>query len=349
MKNYVLFFVFSSPIFSLIMAQGDLKAAYYNGTNFEEYVGTGSVSNLDLYWDYHPPFEGVISDNCSVIYTGLIKTSRSGEVEFSARVDDGIMLWVGEVMVFSNWRLNDVGDAHGKIYLEGNTDYKFTVKYFNAMNEAELKLYWKLPENPDNNWLENLWYGDDPVIIPSESFSPPLETSTVSILVPEPEIEFEIKFETEPEPVLKAEPEPEPVPETASEPVFEPKPELNPEPEVLTKEVIEKYLPKTVEFEKAKSEILPVSFPDLDKLASFMKRHRFRQLIIEGHTDNVGDPQKNLILSEERARVIAAYLIERGVDAEQIMAIGYGDTRPISIEDGRKYHPENRRVEFMIE
>ena len=71
-------------------------------------------------------------------------------------------------------------------------------------------------------------------------------------------------------------------------------------------------------------------------------------IIVEGHTDNVGDPIQNKRLSLERAYNIREYLISKGIAGFRIQFKGYGDIKPIAdnnTEEGRK---KNRRVEFVI-
>ena len=70
---------------------------------------------------------------------------------------------------------------------------------------------------------------------------------------------------------------------------------------------------------------------------------------IEGHTDNVGDMNKNFLLSKRRANAVAAYLVKKGVSAERLSAKGFGGTKPLIKSRDKKYHPENRRVAFIIE
>jgi len=72
-------------------------------------------------------------------------------------------------------------------------------------------------------------------------------------------------------------------------------------------------------------------------------------LVVEGHTDNVGDAQFNLALSEARAQAVVDYLIAGGITPDRLSAIGYGESRPIadnSTEEGRAL---NRRIEFVIQ
>ena len=112
---------------------------------------------------------------------------------------------------------------------------------------------------------------------------------------------------------------------------------------------IEQYIPKNVQFEQAKTEILPASFTELDKLAEFLNKNQQHKIKIEGHTDNVGNAEKNPQPSHSRARAVAAYLIKKGVHYERLSAEGFGGTRPLIKSEGKTYSPENRRVEFIVE
>ncbi len=71
---------------------------------------------------------------------------------------------------------------------------------------------------------------------------------------------------------------------------------------------------------------------------------RFLKFIHKRHT-----PSKNQVLSEERARAVANYLSSKGVAAERITSIGYGDTRPLIREPDGTPNPKNRRVAFLIQ
>ncbi len=71
-------------------------------------------------------------------------------------------------------------------------------------------------------------------------------------------------------------------------------------------------------------------------------------LRVEGHTDNQGTAESNLELSGKRALAVKTWLVDHGVAAERVLAVGFGQTKPIadnSTEDGRA---QNRRTEFKI-
>jgi outer membrane protein OmpA-like peptidoglycan-associated protein len=70
---------------------------------------------------------------------------------------------------------------------------------------------------------------------------------------------------------------------------------------------------------------------------------------IEGHTDDVGDDDANLALSEARARSVKRELVERGVSSERVSTKGYGETRPVAPNHTRAGRAKNRRVEFILD
>jgi outer membrane protein OmpA-like peptidoglycan-associated protein len=103
-------------------------------------------------------------------------------------------------------------------------------------------------------------------------------------------------------------------------------------------------------FERAKYNLLTTSFPELNDLVTFMKKYATVRIKLEGHTDNQGNPQLNLELSENRAKEVKKYLVEQGIDENRIEWIGYGGQKPIySNANADEYlRQKNRRVEIVI-
>jgi outer membrane protein OmpA-like peptidoglycan-associated protein len=90
------------------------------------------------------------------------------------------------------------------------------------------------------------------------------------------------------------------------------------------------------------------SFPELNKLVSFMKSNQAINIEISGHTDSTGDKNKNQLLSENRAKAVYDYLQSKGVSASRMTFAGYGDTKPVSVNDTEEGRALNRRTEFLI-
>ncbi len=105
---------------------------------------------------------------------------------------------------------------------------------------------------------------------------------------------------------------------------------------------------RNVLFETGESILSPLSYPELDIIAFYMKADPNKYIEIYGHTDNVGEEAKNLELSANRAKAVGKYLTAKGVIISNVSSYGYGSTKPISSNetpDGRK---QNRRVEFIL-
>ena len=69
---------------------------------------------------------------------------------------------------------------------------------------------------------------------------------------------------------------------------------------------------------------------------------------VEGHTDDVGSAKKNLELSQARAEAVREQLIAKGIEPDQLQAIGYGNSRPLDKRRTAEARARNRRVEFII-
>lgn len=67
---------------------------------------------------------------------------------------------------------------------------------------------------------------------------------------------------------------------------------------------------------------------------------------VGGHTDNVGNPESNLLLSSQRATAVYNYMVSKGIDPKMMVGKGYGDTAPIGDNSTQEGRSKNRRIEF---
>ncbi|MCX7958017.1 MAG: OmpA family protein [Deltaproteobacteria bacterium] len=109
-------------------------------------------------------------------------------------------------------------------------------------------------------------------------------------------------------------------------------------------------LKKKIQFAKNSAKIMGNSTIILDMVADAINSNpRIKKVRIEGHTDDTGNREKNIRLSQERADAVKDYLIKQGIRSEILEAVGYGPDKPISSNKTAKGREQNRRVEFVIE
>jgi len=102
-----------------------------------------------------------------------------------------------------------------------------------------------------------------------------------------------------------------------------------------------------VNFDTGKSTIKPDSVETLDAAAAALKAVGNLKVEVAGHTDNVGTPESNQRLSQERAQAVMAALVKRGIGADRLTARGYGQTTPIADNRTEEGRAKNRRVELV--
>ncbi len=107
-------------------------------------------------------------------------------------------------------------------------------------------------------------------------------------------------------------------------------------------------LKKQIHFANNKATILPDSNAILAQVVDALVKHHVEKIRIEGHTDNVGSKTHNLALSQERANAVMQYLIDAGVPADKLDAVGYGDAKPVAPNLTARGRALNRRVEFDL-
>lgn len=101
-------------------------------------------------------------------------------------------------------------------------------------------------------------------------------------------------------------------------------------------------------FETAKTELLPKSQAELDRLAAMLRDMPAMRIEIRGHTDSVDDDGFNQKLSDGRAASVVTYLTKAGIAASRLQSKGFGESQPVAANTDEKGRLQNRRVEFVI-
>jgi outer membrane protein OmpA-like peptidoglycan-associated protein len=103
-----------------------------------------------------------------------------------------------------------------------------------------------------------------------------------------------------------------------------------------------------VHFDTAKATLKPESYGALSDLIDYMTAKETAEIELSGHTDDKGDDQKNLELSQARAKAVKKYLVKKGIAEGRIKAVGYGETKPIAPNTTAFGRQQNRRTEVKI-
>lgn len=330
-------------------AGSGLWGEYYNGPDFETRV-TGRLDPwLNFNWARHRP-EGVNVEYFTVRWTGRLFVPEPGTYTFLATVDDGVRLWLDGRQLLNEWRRQPSRTYSAEVELAGNTYYTLRIEYYNDWRQGHFRLEWKAPENatgvlgffgyaPPRPIPRKYLFGKQPAPVAAPKLSDgPAVAVTAAANPPEPATR---KADRKPagRVVAKADRKP-----AAAEPAGNageaPFARLEAgRPVVLSK----------VYFRQGEYVLLPASYPELDRLAASLQDNPSVHVQIRGHTDNVGDPRLNVALSENRALVVANYLMRKGVAGNRITHRGFGGTQPVRGNDTEADREQNRRVEFVVQ
>ncbi|MBM4342944.1 MAG: OmpA family protein [Deltaproteobacteria bacterium] len=105
---------------------------------------------------------------------------------------------------------------------------------------------------------------------------------------------------------------------------------------------------KGIEFETGSAKIAAKSNKVLDEAAKNLVAFPDSKVEVSGHTDNQGDVEANKKLSLDRANAVKDYLVSKGVKAENIVAVGHGDSKPVADNKNKAGQAKNRRIEFRL-
>lgn len=113
-------------------------------------------------------------------------------------------------------------------------------------------------------------------------------------------------------------------------------------------EILKLTMSSQVSFDFNSATIKSTFYSPLDKIAGIMRRYPKTQIVVVGHTDDVGSEEYNLQLSLKRANAVADYLIEQGVEEYRLGTEGHGEIEPVATNDTPAGRAQNRRVEIFV-
>ena len=125
-----------------------LKGIYYNGTAFNTQVLTGTDKTVNFDWSLLSPGMNVKADAFSVRWTGRIRATKNETYTFQTKSDDGVRLWVNNVLLINAWTPHSLKTDTATIALKAGLYYPIKLEYFDSTKTAVIQLYWSSPTTP---------------------------------------------------------------------------------------------------------------------------------------------------------------------------------------------------------
>lgn len=124
------------------------------------------------------------------------------------------------------------------------------------------------------------------------------------------------------------------------------------EQEVTANEMLEAlnrdgFIALYIHFDTGKADLKPEAKGTIDQIAALLKGNEDLKVSIEGHSDDVGQPAANKTLSEQRAKSVMDAVVESGVSAARLSAVGWGQEKPVADNRTEEGRAKNRRVEIV--
>ena len=119
---------------------------------------------------------------------------------------------------------------------------------------------------------------------------------------------------------------------------------------IVKEEVVRKVAvaAQNILFASSKSTLLNPSLKSLDNVVDILKQYPDLKLSVEGHTDNTGTAEHNLVLSQGRADAVKKYILSKGISESRLTSTGFGQDKPIVSNDNGSNRAKNRRVELKL-
>ncbi len=360
---FLLLFWFSLPLLGQrpstkkpLRSTGDgLKGEYFNGNAFQEKVTTRIDPVISFTFDgFTKPIPGLKIRPFTVRWTGLLLAPVTSQYRFTSDVDDGIRVTLGGVRVLDEWRYRRQLVVGRAFRMEAGKYYDIVIEYHNDAGSGYADLDWDFREEAKysapgftttRSTIPNRFLFSE--VAPNTP--PPAKTAPAAQT---PVIARRETPKANPPKVNTVQPnavQPVAVQPNAVQPIAAGQPVL---PQAtapqLTLSLGSTVILRKVTFEEGQYILNPSSFSELNLLATSLKQYPRIHVEIAGHTDLEGDQRLNQYLSENRAKVVANYLIRKGINEEQITIKGYGGKRPLVNSGTLTERAVNRRVEIIV-
>lgn len=360
---FLLLFWFSLPLLGQrpsakkpLRQTGDgLKGEYFNGNAFQEKVATRVDPVINFTFDgFTKPVQGLKIRPFTARWTGLLLAPATGQYQLTSVVDDGIRVTIGGMRVMDEWRYRKQKVTGRPFRMEAGKYYDILIEYINEKSNGYADLDWDFREKAK---YTAPGFISTRSIIPGRFFfseaapdtPPPAKTAPAAQT---PVIAAREKPGAVPPKVTPTKPnavQPNAVQPNVVQPIAASQPVL-PQAAVpqMTLSLGSTVILRKVTFEEGEYILNPSSFTELNQLATSLKQYPRIHVEIAGHTDLEGDLRLNQYLSENRAKVVANYLVRKGINEEQITIKGYGGKRPLIKSGTGAERAANRRVEITV-
>ena len=110
-----------------------------------------------------------------------------------------------------------------------------------------------------------------------------------------------------------------------------------------------KFMYEDVYFNKGSYKLMPEARELLQRKAMWLQKNPDIKVIVEGHTDEAGSKEYNFALGDQRAGAVKSFLIGQGIQSSRLIAVSFGNEKPIDKSNTDKARAKNRRVHFVVE
>lgn len=108
-------------------------------------------------------------------------------------------------------------------------------------------------------------------------------------------------------------------------------------------------MPGNILFKSNEYRIHESFYPVLESIREVLREYDESRIIVQGHTDDTGSEVFNQDLSKKRADSVAEYLVYQGISPNRILALGFGESKPMADNNSAIGRSQNRRVELIIQ